>query len=262
MNPPRTDTAPRRATFAAPGPIDDATVNLWAATRPVGWSAWLGATAIDAATLALGPILALALAGSAGWPAALALAVAVMVVQAVVLARTGQTLGCRLMRIRVVDARTASPIGTRLLRTRVRAASLRDGRDPMSAIAAPGGTIPRRVPAPARTSTPVAHLDTGQSRRVMGGIVIGRNPVAVDPADSTWDVLDISRTMADSHLRLVWDGRVLWATDLDSPHGSWVWAEEWEQLPPQQPRPLANETMVRLGERRMVVRGLGGHSDG
>lgn len=177
----------------------------------------------------------------------------------VLIGRSGQGLGGRLMRTRTVDALSATPLGTRGLLRRIATGAgrglssvdLRIGRDPLGPVFAPAATPPpapspasSAVPAPVVRAAPAAQpeaagragavapaappapltlrLENGQRISLVSSLLVGRNPAngAGGVQHELLALPDLSRTLSKTHALIEWEERTVWVTDLGSTNGT------------------------------------------
>jgi len=241
-------------------------------------------------------LLALALAQAIGsvpgptpWWLALLAAVLLVMIQALVVAVTGRSVGRLVMGQRTVDDLTGTPVRVGRFVARVGqpgwhrhlvTADLRRGRDPWEITVAPAaagspvasGAIPAAPvagaaldrPAPpllsphsrARSSAGIV-LDTGERYEIETALLLGRNPVdpqgGGDRALLAWP--DLTRRLAKTHVLLEWSGSVLWVTDLHSGSGTSLVAPGGERqlLAPGVRSAAATGTTIDCGGRNVKV---------
>ncbi|ODT40254.1 MAG: hypothetical protein BGO45_16570 [Microbacterium sp. 71-36] len=214
------------------------------------------------ALLTAGIIVVVAGQPALGWIFVLA-AVALLGVAVWLLGRTGRTLGAATVDARIVRRTTGAAAGTTALWAlasgKLAMFDLRRGRDPFApAIAA--FQFPEAVPAaPGRArrgAVPTLLLDSGERLTLDTALVLGRDPSA--PADAPAEVYrwaDMSRTLSKSHVRLEWDGRQMWVTDLGSTNGTFVrGAGASTPLLPHQRTPVPTDVVLEIGDRTLTVR--------
>lgn len=226
----------------------------------------VGAVALDivmpVALLAAGIIVIVAGPPAVGWLLVIA-ALALLIVAVWLLGRSGRTLGTATVDARIVRLTTGAAAGasalTALVSGKLGMFDLRRGRDPFaSAIAA--FQFPEAVAAtPSRARrgmVPTLLLDSGERLTLDTALVLGRDPSA--PADAPAEVYrwaDMSRTLSKSHVRLEWDGRQVWVTDLGSTNGTFVrGAGASTPLLPHQRTPVPTDVVLEIGDRTLTVR--------
>ena len=227
----------------------------------------VGAVALDVvmpvALLAAGIVVIVAGPPPLGWLLVLA-AVALLGVAVRLLGRTGRTLGAATVDARIVRRTTGAAAGGSALWAlaagKLAMFDLRRGRDPFApAIAAfqfPD-VAPTAAPSRARRGlVPTLLLDSGERLTLDTALVLGRDPSA--PADAPAEVYrwaDMSRTLSKSHVRLEWDGRQVWVTDLGSTNGTFVrGAGASTPLLPHQRTPVPTDVVLEIGDRTLTVR--------
>ncbi|MGC0369354.1 FHA domain-containing protein [Microbacterium sp. SLBN-111] len=248
-------------------PLRLADVDPLVFTERAGAGQVVGAVALDVvmpvALLAAGVILFVAGQPALGWLFLLA-AIALLAVAVRLLGRTGRTLGAATVDARIVRRTTGAAAGATalgaLLTGKLGMFDLRRGRDPFApAIAAfefPDAT-PTAAPSRARRGmVPTLLLDSGERLTLDTALVLGRDPSA--PADAPAEVYrwaDMSRTLSKSHVRLEWDGRQVWVTDLGSTNGTFVrGAGASTPLLPHQRTPVPTDVVLEIGDRTLTVR--------
>ncbi|MCG7416843.1 MULTISPECIES: FHA domain-containing protein [Microbacterium] len=226
----------------------------------------VGAVALDivmpVALLAAGIIVIVAGPPAVGWLLVIA-ALALLIVAVWLLGRSGRTLGTATVDARIVRLTTGAAAGasalTALVSGKLGMFDLRRGRDPFApAIAA--FQFPEAVAAtPSRARrgmVPTLLLDSGERLTLDTALVLGRDPSA--PADAPAEVYrwaDMSRTLSKSHVRLEWDGRQVWVTDLGSTNGTFVrGAGASTPLLPHQRTPVPTDVVLEIGDRTLTVR--------
>lgn len=226
----------------------------------------VGAVALDVvmplALLAAGIVVIVAGPPALGWLVVVA-AVALLAVAVWLLGRTGRTLGAATVDARIVRRTTGAAAGGSALWAlasgKLAMFDLRRGRDPFApAIAA--FSFPEAVPTtPSRARrgmVPTLLLDSGERLTLDTALVLGRDPSA--PADAPAEVYrwaDMSRTLSKSHVRLEWDGRQVWVTDLGSTNGTFVrGAGASTPLLPNQRTPVPTDVVLEIGDRTLTVR--------
>ncbi|MBQ9915601.1 MAG: FHA domain-containing protein [Microbacterium sp.] len=226
----------------------------------------VGAVALDVvmpvALLAAGIIVIVAGQPALGWVFVLA-ALALLAVAVWLLGRTGRTVGVATVDARIVRRTTGAAAGAgalwALASGKLAMFDVRRGRDPFApAIAA--FQFPEAVaPAPSRARrgmVPTLLLDSGERLTLDTALVLGRDPSA--PADAPAEVYrwaDMSRTLSKSHVRLEWDGRQMWVTDLASTNGTFVrGAGASTPLLPHQRTPVPTDVVLEIGDRTLTVR--------
>lgn len=225
----------------------------------------VGAVALDVvmplALLAAGIIVIVAGQPALGWVFVLG-AIALLGVAVWLLGRTGRTVGVATVDARIVRRTTGAAAGTgalwALASGKLAMFDLRRGRDPFApAIAA--FQFPEAAPAPGRARrgmVPTLLLDSGERLTLDTALVFGRDPSA--PADAPAEVYrwaDMSRTLSKSHVRLEWDGRQMWVTDLGSTNGTFVrGAGASTPLLPHQRTPVPTDVVLEIGDRTLTVR--------
>ena len=227
----------------------------------------VGAVALDVvmplALLATGIIVVVAGPPVLGWLLVLA-ALALFSVAVWLLGRRGRTLGAATVDARIVRRTTGAAAGAgalwALASGKLAMFDLRRGRDPFApAIAA--FQFPEAAPdtAPGRARrgmVPTLQLDSGERLTLDTALVLGRDPSA--PADAPAEVYrwaDMSRTLSKSHVRLEWDGRQMWVTDLGSTNGTFVrGAGASTPLLPHQRTPVPTDVVLEIGDRTLTVR--------
>lgn len=226
----------------------------------------VGAVALDVimpvALLAAGIIVIVAGQPALGWVFVLA-ALALLAVAVWLLGRTGRTVGVATVDARIVRRTTGAAAGAgalwALASGKLAMFDVRRGRDPFApAIAA--FQFPEAVaPAPSRARrgmVPTLLLDSGERLTLDTALVLGRDPSA--PADAPAEVYrwaDMSRTLSKSHVRLEWDGRQMWVTDLGSTNGTFVrGAGASTPLLPHQRTPVPTDVVLEIGDRTLTVR--------
>ncbi|MCC4247650.1 FHA domain-containing protein [Microbacterium testaceum] len=227
----------------------------------------VGAVALDivmpVALLAAGIIVIVAGPPAAGWFLVVA-ALALLAVAVWLLGRSGRTLGAATVDARIVRRTTGAAAGSSALGALVTGKlgmfDLRKGRDPFApAIAAfqfPDAA-PTAGPSRARRGlVPTLLLDSGERLTLDTALVLGRDPSA--PPDAPAEVYrwaDMSRTLSKSHVRLEWDGRQMWVTDLGSTNGTFVrGAGASTPLLPHQRTPVPTDVVLEIGDRTLTVR--------
>lgn len=228
----------------------------------------IGAVALDV-MMPLAVLAAGIAVGIAGLPVVgtVLIAVALVLLAATVwlLGRTGRTLGAATVDVRFVRRSTGAAAGPDALLALVSGAlgayDLRRGRDPFApAIAAfafpdDGGEALASV-RPRRGMVPTLALDSGERLSLDTALVLGRDPVA--PADAPAQVYrwaDMSRTLSKSHVRLEWDGRQVWVTDLGSTNGTLVrGAGASTPLLAHQRTPVPGTVTLEIGDRVLTIR--------
>ena len=227
----------------------------------------VGAVALDVvmplALLAAGIVVIVAGPPALGWLVVVA-AVALLAVAVWLLGRTGRTLGAATVDARIVRRTTGAAAGASALGALVTGKlgmfDLRKGRDPFApAIAAfqfPDAA-PTAGPSRARRGmVPTLLLDSGERLTLDTALVLGRDPSA--PADAPAEVYrwaDMSRTLSKSHVRLEWDGRQVWVTDLGSTNGTFVrGAGASTPHLPHQRTPVPTAVVLEIGDRTLTVR--------
>lgn len=231
----------------------------------------IGAVALDVvmplAVLAAG--IAVAVAGLPVVGAILiAVALVLLGVAVWLLGRTGRTLGAATVDIRIVHRSTGAAAGPRTFLALVSGAlgayDLRRGRDPfapaIAAFAFPDADQQSLASArPRRGMVPTLALDSGERLSLDSALVLGRDPVA--PADAPAQVYrwaDMSRTLSKSHVRLEWDGRQVWVTDLGSTNGTLVrGAGLPTPLLAHQRTPVPAAVTLEIGDRVVTIREAG-----
>lgn len=247
-----------------------ATVDLYARTVPANATELLLTTLIDAAVVAaVGAIAAVVVVAASG-PIELGMICGLLIALVGVffsLARSGRALGGFLIGCRVVDVATAAPAGSRFVVAaasgQLRLFSLRRGRDPISAalgrfrfpdaVMSQAGTL---ATAGTPESRPVTvTFDFGQEILVSQSLLIGREPgTPTAPGMQVFEWTDLSRTLSKTHLRLDWDGRVVWATDLGSTNGTAIEVDgQLRRLPAGERVPLPPRCRLHLGDRFVTV---------
>ncbi|MFF8186649.1 FHA domain-containing protein [Microbacterium sp. NPDC016588] len=226
----------------------------------------VGAVALDVvmpvALLAAGIIVIVAGQPALGWVFVLA-ALALLAVAVWLLGRTGRTVGVATVDARIVRRTTGAAAGAgalwALASGKLAMFDVRRGRDPFApAIAA--FQFPEAVaPTPSRARrgmVPTLLLDSGERLTLDTALVLGRDPSA--PADAPAEVYrwaDMSRTLSKSHVRLEWDGRQMWVTDLGSTNGTFVrGAGASTPLLPHQRTPVPTDVVLEIGDRTLTVR--------
>lgn len=227
----------------------------------------VGAVALDivmpAALLTAGIIVIVAGQPALGWVFVLA-AIALLAVAVWLLGRAGRTLGAATVDARIVRRTTGAAAGAgalwALASGKLTMFDLRRGRDPFApAIAAfqfPDAA-PTAGPSRARRGlVPTLLLDSGERLTLDTALILGRDPSA--PADAPAEVYrwaDMSRTLSKSHVRLEWDGRQMWVTDLGSTNGTFVrGAGASTPLLPHQRTPVPTDVVLEIGDRTLTVR--------
>ena len=227
----------------------------------------VGAVALDVvmplALLAAGIVVIVAGPPALGW-LVVVVAVALLAVAVWLLGRTGRTLGAATVDARIVRRTTGAAAGGSALWALASGTlamfDLRRGRDPFApAIAAfqfPDAA-PTAGPSRARRGVvPTLILDSGERLTLDTALVLGRDPSA--PADAPAEVYrwaDMSRTLSKSHVRLEWDGRQMWVTDLGSTNGTFVrGAGASTPLLPHQRTPVPTAVVLEIGDRTLTVR--------
>lgn len=227
----------------------------------------VGAVALDLvmplALLAAGIIVIAAGPAAVGW-ALVAASVALLAVAVWLLGRSGRTLGAATVDARIVRRTTGAAAGGSALWALVTGKlgmyDLRKGRDPFAPAIAPfqfPEAVPGAAPSRARRGmVPTLLLDSGERLTLDTALVLGRDPSA--PADAPAEVYrwaDMSRTLSKSHVRLEWDGRQVWVTDLGSTNGTFVrGAGVSTPLLPHQRTPVPSDVVVEIGDRTLTVR--------
>lgn len=242
-------------------------------------------SAIDAAPLLIGLVIALVLANGAAAPmlAFAGIAVAYLALQVIALTTHGRSLGRLVLGLRTVDDLTGDPvslprffrqIGSRRLGRRTVTADLRKGRDPLEParqpVEAAALTVDHELARRPRTRGPAAVpveqeasetitilLDTGERYEVRGSVLVGRGPERKAGDESTlfpWP--DLSRSLSKTHALLEWSGAVLWVTDLQSTNGSVLISPVGERQPlaPGLRGAATVGWTVELGDRSFEVR--------
>lgn len=270
---------------ASPGGIVGSYSGLLAGVHPARAPLRYLATAIDAAPLVIGLIVALLLARDTPAPllAFAGIAVAYVTLQVVALTTQGRSLGRLILGLRTVDDLTGDPVslprfvrqlGSRRWGRRTVTAALRRGRDPLEPGRAPMAAASLTVdhdlaraprsrtrtlaPADAEPSETVTILlDTGERYEVRGSVLLGRAPERKEGDESTlFPLPDLSRSLSKTHARLEWSGAVLWVTDLRSTNGTVLVAPGGERQPlaPGLRGAASVGWTVELAERSFEVR--------
>jgi len=189
------------------------------------------------ALLTAGIIVVVAGQPALGWIFVLA-AVALLGVAVWLLGRTGRTLGAATVDARIVRRTTGAAAGTTALW------ALASGKLAMFDLRRGRGAVPTLL------------LDSGERLTLDTALVLGRDPSA--PADAPAEVYrwaDMSRTLSKSHVRLEWDGRQMWVTDLGSTNGTFVrGAGASTPLLPHQRTPVPTDVVLEIGDRTLTVR--------
>lgn len=115
--------------------------------------------------------------------------------------------------------------------------------------------VPR--PAPAQTG-PVAKawaiFDSGQQLEFTGVLVLGREPVAKDPAERAVPIADPSRSLSRTHLRVGVDAVGLWIEDAFSTNGTGYLADGQAVMLTQGTRiRVSSGTVVLFGDYRLTL---------
>lgn len=236
-------------------------------TAPAGGPRILGAVAVDVALVSwIGLVAGVMFALDVpvlGW---LCVAGAVLAVGLTLrsLALTGRTAGSVATGTRTLVRASGVSAGRHLLAAmvtgRLATFDILRGRDPLTPALAPF-----RFAAPAagaaahrphvRGVSPVVHLDSGEALRLGRALVLGRTPtVSPETPNATFPWTDLTRTVSRSHVRLEWDGRRVWVTDLGSANGTVVrQASGWQALVPFQRTAFALGFELELGDRSALV---------
>jgi hypothetical protein len=227
----------------------------------------VGAVALDVvmplALLAAGIVVIAAGPPAIGWLLVVA-AVALLAVAVWLLGRSGRTLGAATVDARIVRRTTGAAAGGSALWAlasgKLAMFDLRKGRDPFApAIAAfqfPDAT-PASAPGRARRGmVPTLMLDSGERLTLDTALILGRDPSApVDAPAEVYRWADMSRTLSKSHVRLEWDGRQVWVTDLGSTNGTFVrGGGSSTPLLPHQRTPVPTDVVLEIGDRTLTVR--------
>ncbi|MDQ1085405.1 MULTISPECIES: FHA domain-containing protein [Microbacterium] len=199
-----------------------------------------------------------------GWPL-IVIAVGLLAAAVWLLGRTGRTLGASTVDARIVHRESGVAAGGTALWAlasgKLTACDLRRGRDPFAPAiaafrfpdAAPTGGKPGRA---RRGMVPTLMLDSGERLALDSALILGRAPSA--PADAPAEVYrwaDMSRTLSKSHVRLEWDGRHVWVTDLGSTNGTFVRGDgSSTPLLPHQRTPVPTGVVLEIGDRTLTVR--------
>jgi hypothetical protein len=247
-----------------------AAVDVYARTAPASRAEFALTTLIDggvvAAVSAIAAVVVTVGGGSAAMGAILGLLSATTGI-VVVLARRGRAVGGVLIGSRLVDISTAAPAGSRFLLVAIsgqlRLFSLRRGRDPVSAALGQfrfPDAVTREAGNLASTGSPeggpvVIRFDSGQALLVSQSLLLGREPgKSSEPGMRVFEWTDLSRTLSKTHLRLDWDGRVVWATDLGSTNGTAIEVDgRLQRLPAGERLPLPPTCRLHLGDRSLTV---------
>lgn len=179
------------------------------------------------------------------------------------LARNGRTLGTAAVGARIVRRTTGAAAGASALWAlacgRLAMFDLHRGRDPFAPAIAPfrfplaAATMPAR---PQHGVAPSLQLDSGERLTLDAALVLGRDPsISADSAATIYRWADMSRTLSKSHVRLEWDGRQVWVTDLGSTNGTFVRGNGASTpLLPHQRTPVPTDVVLEIGDRTLTIR--------
>ena len=272
---------------AAPGGIVGSYSGMLGGVFPARAARRTVSTAIDAAPLVIGLIVAVSLSGTGPGPLLVfaSAAIAYLLLHVIALSAFGRSLGRIILGLRTVDDLTGDPVsvgrflrqvGSRQWGRRTMTAELRRGRDPLEPARQPipaealsvdheagpkRGRSARMATTAIATDTVTVVLDTGERYDLRDRVIIGRAPEHTPGEDAQllpWP--DLPRTLSKTHALLEWSGTVLWVTDLQSKNGSVLVSPEGERQPlaPGLRGAATVGWTVELGHRSFELRPGGG----